>query len=471
VLVRPTKRASGRERIDAILSRCEGELQTSLPRPVVLEGELTKENLGLDEASLRWISRHCQSVFHNAANLTFHSVGRSSEPWLSNCLGTQRVLELCKTTGIRQFHQVSTAYVCGRREGRVLETELDVGQQVGNDYEQSKIEAEKMVRAADWIDSPTVYRPAIIVGDSQTGYTATYHGFYVLVKLAHTLVSRMVLGSTAGRLLVQGLGLKGVECKNLVPVDWVSQVITRIFSHREHHGRTYHLASQRPPTLTLIADVIQRAVETYSELADEEDMFVADGSWFLDSFRNQMEIYHSYWRDDPHFDNTQQFAAAPIPCPDMDAAMLMRLAKYAIQGNFGKTRERAVRPDFDVCSHMRGLDHNGDPLIPNLVGRHCLGLDVRGPGGGQWKLLLHNGRLTEAEDGLGPQCSAVFKLDTRTFHALGVRKLVASEAVKSGRVVIQGNGLELAQLTAILQATASHGSSVASPSGHAAEST
>jgi len=460
VLARPVKRASARERIDAILSRCETELQMKLPRPVVLEGELTEENLGLDEASLQWVSRHCQSVLHNAANLTFHSCGRDGEPWLSNCRGTQRVLELCKATGIRRFHQVSTAYVCGRREGRVLETELDVGQQVGNDYEQSKIEAEKMVRAAQWIDPPTVYRPAIIVGDSQTGYTATYHGFYVLVKLAHTLVSRMVLGSTAGRLLVQGLGLSGNECKNLVPVDWVSRVITHIFSRREHHNRTYHLASQRPPTLMLIADVIQRAVEKYSDLADEKDTFVADSGWFLDSFRNQMEIYHAYWRDDPQFDDAQRAAAAPIPCPDMDASMLLRLAKYAIQGNFGKSRERTARPDFDVCSHMRGLDHNGDPLIPNLVGRHCLGLDVRGPGGGQWKLLLHNGRLTEAEDGLSPQCSAVFRLDTPTFHALGTHKLVASEAVQSGRVVIQGNGLELAQLTAILQATAAHGPSV-----------
>jgi len=80
----------------------------------------------------------------------------------------------------------------------VLETELDVGQTPGNAYEQSKMEAEKLVRAAEWIDSPTIYRPSIIVGDSRTGYTTTFHGFYVMVKLAHTLVSRMVRGSTAG---------------------------------------------------------------------------------------------------------------------------------------------------------------------------------------------------------------------------------------------------------------------------------
>ena len=147
VLVRPSRRESGRQRIEAILSRCEGDLGTVLPRPVVIEGELTEADLGLDQAGLHWISRHCRSVIHNAANLTFHGSGRQGEPWHTNFDGTRRILDLCRTTGIRQFHYISTAYVCGLREGRVLETELDVGQTPGNDYELSKIEAEKLVRA------------------------------------------------------------------------------------------------------------------------------------------------------------------------------------------------------------------------------------------------------------------------------------------------------------------------------------
>jgi len=252
----------------------------------MIEGELTEANLGLDGADLRWISRHCRSVIHNAANLTFHSNGREGEPWRSNFDGTRRILELCRTTGIRQFHYISTAYVCGLREGRVLETELDVGQTPGNSYEHSKIEAEKLVLATPWIDPPTIYRPAIIVGDSQTGYTATFHGFYVLVKLAHTLVSRMVRGSTAGWLMVESLGLSGKEHKNLVPVDWVSAVFTCIFSQPKHHGRSYHLVSSRPPSLGLIADVIQQAVEAYSRLANENDAFLTivsdDGSIYSD---------------------------------------------------------------------------------------------------------------------------------------------------------------------------------------------
>jgi thioester reductase-like protein len=345
VLVRPAKRESGRQRIEAILRRWEAELPATVAPPVVIEGELTAPDLGLDRSTLRWIARHCRSVIHSAASLTFHGNGRAGEPWHTNVGGTWRILDLCRATGIRQFHYISTAYVCGLRTGRVLESELDVGQKPGNDYEASKIEAEKMVRAADWLDPPTVYRPAIIVGDSRTGYTVTFHGFYALVKLAHTLVSRMVLGSTAGRLMVQGLEMSGEEHKNLVPVDWVSAVFAHIFSRPEHYGRTYHLVTRRPPSVALVADVIQQAVEECSELAEAEDAFVADGDWFINNFRNQIEIYRAYWRDDPKFDDSQRAAAAPFDCPAMDAALLMRLARHAIEDNFGRSRLRQRRFD------------------------------------------------------------------------------------------------------------------------------
>ena len=76
VLVRPTKRESARQRVESILARFEHECRMTLPRPFVIEGELTEVDLGLDGGDLHWISRHCRSVIHNAASLTFHSNGR-----------------------------------------------------------------------------------------------------------------------------------------------------------------------------------------------------------------------------------------------------------------------------------------------------------------------------------------------------------------------------------------------------------
>ncbi len=159
VLVRPSRRQTARQRMETLLAEWEEELGHSLPRPVVLEGDISEPDLGLDPAALRWISEHCDSIIHNAASLQFVATSKESEPWRSNVQGVKHVLDVCQQAGIRQFHHVSTAYVCGLREGLILESELDVGQTLSNDYEQSKVEAEKLVRSAPFIDSLTVYRP------------------------------------------------------------------------------------------------------------------------------------------------------------------------------------------------------------------------------------------------------------------------------------------------------------------------
>jgi nucleoside-diphosphate-sugar epimerase len=109
---------------------------------------------------LDWVAGHCHAVIHNAASLTFEPADRQSEPWLSNLEGTRQVLAVCRRAGIRQLHHVSTAYVAGLREGRILESELDEGQELGNDYERSKLEGEKLVRAAGRQSSWATRRPA-----------------------------------------------------------------------------------------------------------------------------------------------------------------------------------------------------------------------------------------------------------------------------------------------------------------------
>jgi hypothetical protein len=147
-------------------------------------------------------------------------------------------------------------------------------------------------------------------------------------------------------------------------------------------------------------------------------------------------------------------AAAPLDCPEMDGPMLMRMAQFAIQCNFHVRKTRKNGSTYDVHRHLHELPHGHFTLLPDLRGNHCLGLEVRGPAGGQWKLLLNNGRLTAVEAGISRQCSAVFQLEARTFHELGTREFTAMEAVEDGRVVIQGNGMPQSQLAAILQATA-----------------
>ena len=359
VLVRPGRRETAEHRISNILAHWKEKKGETVPMPKVFSGDLTQPE------GLQRLHGRCKSVIHCAASLTFYGTP-SEEPWTSNVEGTKRILDFCDTAGVAEMHYVSTAYVAGSSE-TFYERNLDIGQELRNDYEKSKFEAEKIVRQAEFFKRLTVYRPSIVVGDSASGYTTTFHGFYAVLKLAHTLVSRLPMGSTSGRNLLSALGMNGSERKNFVPVDWVTDVFDHIFSRPQLHGQTYHLTTPNPPLLTDFVDMVQDAVETWSTLADERDPQRADEEWFFKHYANEVQIYRAYLQDDPQFDSSNTQAAAPhLLCPIMDRELMLFLARYAILSRFGK---RTV-PSSVVRG--KGLNvHEDEPstiVIPARVG-------------------------------------------------------------------------------------------------------
>ncbi|MFM7289746.1 MAG: SDR family oxidoreductase [Planctomycetia bacterium] len=351
IVVRRSRKQSAQARADEILGHWEHHLGRPLPRPVVLEGDLTQPLCGLSATDRRWVADHCDEVLNNAASLTFRGTDRAAEPWLTNVTGTSHVLDLARDTGLRHVHHVSTAYVCGLRSGRIMEDDLDVGQDFGNDYERSKVEAEKLVRSAarsagGFLDTVTFHRPSIIVGDSHTGWTSTYHGLFAGLRLGHTLLTRVTKGTTTGPALLGLIGVTLSDTKNFVPVDWVSAVIAHAVQTPSARGTTYHLTHPQPLSMDAVGRLIQEAVETYSQDASPDDPDLCDEQWFADNLGTQLEIYQSYLRNDPTFDRTHTDAiAATIPCPPLDTPTLMRMAKFAIDTDFGRRPPpRPTRP-------------------------------------------------------------------------------------------------------------------------------
>lgn len=466
LLVRPTRWASARQRIESLVEHWEKQSGYALPRPVVLEGHLQDGSLGLDEATLRWAATNCEAVVHNAASLTFYSEGPDSEPWLSNLHGTKNLLEFARLAKIRKFHHVSTAYVCGKRRGLIRENELDASQGHGNDYEISKFQAEEFVRQADYLDNPTVYRPGIIFGDGQTGYTTTFHGFYVPLKLVSTLLNKIAgFGvpveeirteiQQAGQRLLEVMNLNGSEHKNFVPVDWVSAAMVELFLDPKHHGKTYHLTPRNRTLVSTVQDVFQRvALEYVKPSAAAEDG--TDWTNFEKYFFDQMGVYRAYWQDDPEFDLTNITSALPdLLCPEVDEAMLIRASRYAVEANFGWPRPAMVKPDFDVQQHLGELLAEPAAPKPAAAAKPAhLGLQVNGRGGGQWELVLENGEIVSAQPGISRRCTATYYLNSNTFEGMAARNLSAAQAIGTGRVVIEGNGVPMDQLTQALQRVA-----------------
>ena len=337
VLARSSRRQSAQERIFAMVADWEHEFQRSLPRPLVISGSLADPTWGIQHAD--WFSKCCRSVIHCAASLQFRGAP-GCDPWVSNIEGTRRILEICERSAIRELHYVSTAYVAGTQEN-FTEHHVDIGQELRNDYEKSKLAAEKMVRNAGFLDSLTIYRPSIVVGDSQTGWTTTYHGFYAALRLAHTLASQMPRGENRGQMVLDLLQTTGrLEHKNFVPVDWVCNVFSHIHRTPELHGQTYHLTSPEPILLLDFMGAIQDAVDTWSQFAPDG----SNGSdeWFRRTYIDQMDVYLSYVQNDPAFDVSNTRAAAPhLPCPKVDRELLLFLAREAILSDFGKNNQRS----------------------------------------------------------------------------------------------------------------------------------
>lgn len=448
-MVRPGK---GSTVLAGMIGRWEADAGRLLPRPVVVEGDLNLPDVVPQASDRRWLSAHCDTILHSAASMTFRE-DRHGEPFRTNVDGTKRLLEFCRQVGIRRFHQVSTAYLCGLRQGKILESELDVGQTLGNVYEESKLQAEKLIRAAEFIEQLTVYRPASVVGDSQTGYVTNFHGFYLPLQLAHVTAGFIPISEMNSRFFSR-LGLKGNEGKNLVPVDWLSKAIAELFTNPEHHGRTYHLASEHPVSVVEMQNVIRDAIERYyprplatsiseTELADFESKFV-----------DYMAIYQSHWRDDPKFDVTNTRRAIPhLSCPRFTYDSLLRIARFPVERNFNAPRHEAPPVPFDANRCLATFMERDDGL--QAIASCRLGMRINGPGGGDFTIGWNGERVTSLERGLPAASNVSLQLSAKTFGLIASESLSVEQAVNSGRLVAEGlNGMQpqLAEMLAQLAA-------------------
>lgn len=435
VLVRPSRLENARGRIESLLARTEERLGKPLPRPVVLEGSLTEPGLGLSTEDRRWITGNCDRILHNAASLIFYKDDKG-EPERSNVEGTRNVLDLAESTGIRTFHHVSTAYVCGIRDDVCYESQLDVGQQFGNDYERSKVAAEKMVRGSGFLDCVTVFRPAIIIGDSQTGYTSTYHGFFTPLKVAHVMAANTGLAVVDGSPLLKALGFDGTECKNFVPVDWVSAVMSLVMQKPEAWGETYHLIPRNRVSVTKTTKVFEEAIKKfYADKVKKKDGPTPAWNDVQEMFRTQMSVYQSYWRNDPVFDYTNVTKVAPnLPCPEVDCPMLMRMAMFALENGFGWPKKPRLLPQIDIHEYL--TDFYKGQAKSNMK----IGLQINGRGGGQWTLQCQeNYSVRNIERGLPTEPTSLIYLNSETFAKLSGRSVDVADALKSGSVSVSTN--------------------------------
>ena len=292
-------------------------------------------------------------IVHCAASISFR--GQEENDFLErenilkiNFGGTKNVLDFALEFGI-PLHYISTAYVAGDREGKIFEDELDCGQKFHNPYEESKFLAEKMLRENMGRLPIAVHRPSIIVGDSVTGQTSTFTGFYGVYRIFHLLKKRMTAEKGGDDFsLPINLFCNPASESNLVPVDFVADTIFALVTKGESAGKTFHITNESPPnfgeltekTLKImrVKDFFLFDVENPSFVPGYKDKIAKAMERIV---KNEWEPYFPYISRRRVFDcrNARAILGDAFKAPQITEDLLKKLLDYATDKNFGREKE------------------------------------------------------------------------------------------------------------------------------------
>ena len=214
-------------------------------RVEVVEGDIADRRLKLADADYERLAAEVTQVYHLAAIYDLAVPIEAAQA--VNVEGTGNVLDFCLVCErLERLHYMSTAYVAGLRTGAVYEHELSLGQRFKNHYESTKFQAEVWVRQQMDRIPTTTYRPAIVVGDSQTGETVKFDGPYYMLRV----ISRSHrLGQPIPR-----FG-RAEATFNVVPVDFVIDALRA----GAGAGDTLHLVDPEPVKASEVFDTLAEA--------------------------------------------------------------------------------------------------------------------------------------------------------------------------------------------------------------------
>src|SRR6202011_4332854 len=175
-----------------------------------------------------------EHFFHLAA--VYDMTADEDSNRIANVEGTGHAVELANAIGAGIFHHTSSIAAAGQFKGLFREDMFDEGQQLDHPYHRTKFEAEKIARTRTTVPW-RVYRPAVVVGNSETGEMDKIDGpyyFFTAIKMArHYLPGWFpLIGPELGY-------------TNIVPVDYVAKALDHIAHQPGLDGQAFHLADPK----------------------------------------------------------------------------------------------------------------------------------------------------------------------------------------------------------------------------------
>ncbi len=281
--------------------------------------DLATPGLGLDDETRIAVADAHDLIIHCAATVRFDLA--EAEYRAVNVDGTAAVVELAQARAIPLIH-VSTAYVCGNRDGAIGEDDPLPDAGFANGYEASKAAAEAVVAASGL--PYAIVRPSIVVGDYDSGAIRHFDTIYAAFKLiAEARVTRLPARAEA--------------TLDFVPIDHVAGGIVAIAEDMTRAaGGRYHLVSGRPIGVADWAAVIgsypQFAAPTYVDPAAFDPATLPPLERRL--YTRVAGLYSSYFQRNPRFDDTRFRALTGVAAPPANPAFVARLIDHCIAAGF-----------------------------------------------------------------------------------------------------------------------------------------
>jgi len=196
----------------------------------IFRGDLTNEGFGLSEDEYGTLVDTTESVIHCAASLN----RKSEKQCLNvNLRGTLEVIQLARRAqdwhGLRRYSHVSTVAVAGHRQDETVREDeaIDWARSDYDPYARTKKFCEHMVKKLLPDVPRTIFRPAIVLGDSRKPETTQFdmvQAFSVLAGLPF-------------------LPLRPEDRIDIVPADYVGKAIITIHQKERPDFGIYHLSS------------------------------------------------------------------------------------------------------------------------------------------------------------------------------------------------------------------------------------
>ena len=217
-------------------------------RLVPITGDLAKTKLGLSRADAERLTGAIKHFYHLAA--VYDLKASAEDNRIANVEGTRHAIQCAEWLKAGCFHHTSSIAAAGLYSGVFREDMFEEATGLQHPYFRSKHDSEGLVRtscAVPW----RIYRPAIVVGHSQTGEIDKIDGPYYFFKLIQKM--RRMLPPW-----VPTLGLEGGRI-NLVPVDFVADAMDHISHQRGLNGQCFHLTDPNPKRIGEVMNLFAEA--------------------------------------------------------------------------------------------------------------------------------------------------------------------------------------------------------------------